>query len=99
MKIYAHTTFCCIILFSHEFILGVGQEIKYLRDKMLIFMLVIAYYPVFLSCKFAVSFICFVRFGERLDPLYPIFFVLILCSPLYIPICVLPPGPLVAFQS
>lgn len=62
-------------------------------------MFVIAYYPVFSRHKFAFSFICSVRFGGKLDLLYPLFFVLFLSSPLYIPICVLSPEPLVAFQS
>lgn len=76
MKIYAHATFCCIILFSHEFILGVGQKIKCLRDKMLIFMFAIAYYPMFLSYKFVFLFTCPVRFWENLDPFLPFF-----CAP------------------
>lgn len=64
MKIYAHGTFCCMILFSHEFILGVGQKnTKCLQDKMLIFMFVTVYCPVFLSYKFVFLFICLVRFG------------------------------------
>lgn len=90
MKIYAHATFCCIILFSHEFILGVGQEIKYLQDKTLIFMFVMAQYPVFLSHTFAFSFICSVRFGGKLDPFQLFSFGLFLCPRyLRIPVCVL----------
>lgn len=98
MKIYAHATFCCMILFSHEFILGVGQKKnpKCLQDKMLIFMFVIAYCPVFLSYKFVFLFICPVKFRGKLDPFLHLFSVVFPCSPLCFPIYVFSPKPFVA---
>lgn len=95
MKIYAHATFYCMILFSHEFILGVGQKIKCLQDKTLIFMFVIVYCPVFLSYKFVFLFICPVKFGGKLGPFLHLFSAVFLCSPLCVPIYVFSPKPLV----
>lgn len=99
MKIYAHGTFFCMILFSHAFILGVGQKnTKCLQDKMLIFMFVTVYCPVFLSYKFVFLFICLVRFGGggKLDPFLCLFSVVFLRPSLGFPIYVFSPEPLVA---
>lgn len=56
MKIYAHATFCCIILFSHEFILGQKNK-AFCRIKCLYLCL-----PLLITLCFWVTRLCFSSF-------------------------------------
>lgn len=101
MKIYAHGTFCCMILFSHEFILGVGQKKiqSVCRIKCLYLCLWLRIAPCFWAISLCFSSFVLWGFGVgrgKLDPFLCLFSVVFLSSPLGFPIYVFSPEPLVA---